>query len=184
MHPSSSDLAYVTSAEEVLWGIVLIAITMVMHGFGMLLVLRGGAAWKLRLGSTPSFASGILVLILASWMIFLVHLSEAMVWAAFFLWKGAFPTHSLCMYYALNEYTTVGSPFNLPLRWRLLEGMIATAGLLSFAWSASVLLTLVGEFQARQLELLSQRRERRQPQAALSTLPSGPSPGVDAKPDS
>ena len=35
-------------------------------------------------------------------------------------------------YFALNEYTTVGSKFGLPREWRLLEGMIATAGLPHF----------------------------------------------------
>ena len=31
------DLNYVTSLEEVLWGLGLIAITMATHGFGMLI---------------------------------------------------------------------------------------------------------------------------------------------------
>ena len=102
--------------------------------------------------------------ILASWMIMLVHLIEVVVWAWFFAWKGAFPNRSLAYYFSLNEYTTVGSAFSLPLPWRLLEGMIATAGLLTFAWSTGILFTLAQEFQEQQMQLF---RERHQKQPAV-----------------
>jgi hypothetical protein len=154
---------YVISLEEVCWGGTLIAITMVMHGLGMLSILRVGEALKQRFEARPTFASGLLILVLASWMIMVVHLSEVIVWAGFFLWKGAFPNHSLAYYFSLNEYTTVGSNYNLPLRWRLLEGLIATAGLLTFAWSTGVLLTLAQDFQEQQMRLIKQKREKRHP---------------------
>jgi hypothetical protein len=84
----------------------------------------------------------------------------------FFLWKGAFPNRSLSYYFSLNEYTTVGSSFSLPVNWRLLEGMIATAGLLTFAWSTGILLTLAQEFQDQQLQAIKQRHEKRPPAPA------------------
>lgn len=87
-------------------------------------------------------------------------------WAGFFQWKHCFPNLSTANYFALNEYTTVGSNLRLPQSLRLLEGMIATAGLLAFAWSTGVLLTLAREFQAQQLQNYEQRRrERRTPPA-------------------
>ena len=66
----------------------------------------------------------------------------------------SFPNYSTASYFAFMEYTTVGSPLNLPQTWRLLEGMIATAGLLGFAWSTGVLMTLAQEFQEGQMQLL------------------------------
>jgi hypothetical protein len=159
--PALPSDPYVTSLEEVFWGGVLVAITMAMHGFGMPIVLRLQGALRRRFEKTPSFAKGILILILASWSILLVHLLEVLVWAAFFLWKGALPTASLAYYFSLNEYTTVGSAYSLPLPWRLLEGMIAMAGLLTFAWSTGILFTLAQDFQAQQMKLLELRRARR-----------------------
>jgi len=160
MSTSILDSSYVISLEELFWGGTLVAITMAIHGFGMLLVLRLSAAMKQRFESKPSFAKGMFLLILASWMIMLVHLFEVSVWASFFLWKHAFPNVSIAYYFSLNEYTTVGSNFSLPQNWRLLEGMIATAGLLTFAWSTGVLLTLAQDFQDQQMQLLKQRREK------------------------
>jgi hypothetical protein len=158
---------YVTSLEEVFWGGTLVAVTMAVHGFGMLLVLRTNGALKQRFLRQTSFLKGMLTLILASWMILLVHLVEVFAWAGFFVWTNAVNSQtsapanaSLCYYFALMDYTTLGSAYNLHLRWRLLEGMIAVAGLLTFAWSTGILLTLAQEFQDAQMLLLKQRREK------------------------
>jgi len=159
MPPLPSD-PYIISLEEVFWGGVLVAITMTMHAFGMPIILRVQYFLRRRFEATPSFAKGILILIFASWSILLVHLLEVVVWAAFFLWKGALPSASLAYYFSLNEYTTVGSAYGLPQHWRLLEGMIAMAGLLTFAWSTGILFTLAQDFQEQQMKLIEQRHKR------------------------
>ena len=149
---------YVISMEEVFWGGTLLSITMAMHGLGMITILRVNGALNRRFEVNPTFRSGLFILILTSWMIMVTHLIEVIVWSSFFNWKNAFPNQSVAYYFALNEYTTVGSNYNLPRHWRLLEGMIATAGLLTFAWSTGVLLTLAQEFQEQQMKLLKHKR--------------------------
>lgn len=57
------------------------------------------------------------------------------------------PSISSAYYCALMNYTTIGSGLDLPLRWRLLEGVIAMSGWLTFAWSTMVLLTLTQAYQ-------------------------------------
>jgi hypothetical protein len=151
------DTPYTTSLEEVLWGGTLVVITMAMHGISMVGVLRASHIVKNWLGNKVSIFRSLLPVILASWLIMLAHLVEVIVWALFFLWKGAFPNRSISYYFSLNEYTTVGSNFNLPLQWRLLEGMLATAGLLTFAWSTGILLTLAQEFQESHMRRYSER---------------------------
>ena len=59
------------------------------------------------------------------------------------------------------QYTTVGSNFSLPLRWRLLDGMLPIAALMSFAWSTGVLFMLAQEFQSTQLSAMQARQEAR-----------------------
>jgi len=164
---------YVTSLEEISWGVGLIALTMGVHGFGMFWTLRLDNAFKARFGRRPSFFSGLTNIIVASWLLVLVHIVEVMMWAAFFQWKNCFPNFSTANYFALNEYTTVGSNLRLPQSLRLLEGMIATAGLLAFAWSTGVLLTLARDFQAQQMQRLQQQRQARgTPEPADGTKPN------------
>jgi hypothetical protein len=161
MNPSATEPLYVISLEEVFWGGILIAITIAIHGFGMLLVLRVNHSIKNRISTGKSILQGLFPIILASCMITMVHLSEVIVWALFFLWKGAFSNTSLAYYFSLNEYTTVGSRYSLPRNWRLLEGMIAAIGMLTFAWSTGVLIRLAHEFQDTRMELFNRRHERK-----------------------
>ncbi len=152
---------YVTSAHEIGWGLLLVALSLGMHAIGMITTLRSHASYKDRFDRNPTLLRGMIGLILASWMILAVHLSEVLVWAAFFQWKECFPNLSIAIYFALDEYTTVGSPLDLPSNWRLLEGMIATAGLLGFAWSTGVLFSLASTFQENQLKRLTARHAKK-----------------------
>jgi hypothetical protein len=147
---------YVTSLEEIGWGVGLVAITMVMHGLGMVWTLQAIRGLERRAGPTPGLGASLVLLVVAAWLITLSHLVEVLTWAGFFLWKEALPNASLAYYVALLDYTTLGCEFDLPTRWRLLEGMIAIAGLMTFAWSTGVLFTLAQEFQDREM-----RRSRR-----------------------
>jgi len=160
----TKEALYITSAEEVMWGIILVALTLIIHAMGMILTQHFSNGFKRqisqRLERYLPFLAGIGPLIVASWMIVIVHCVEIVLWAGFFQWKHCFPNFSTATYFSFLEYTTVGSAFNLPLKWRLLEGMIATAGLLAFAWSTGVLLTLATAFQEQQLLRLRERSDR------------------------
>jgi len=166
--------SHLLSIGEVLWGICLIAVTMAIHAFGMLMTLAASEGLWRRWPPRSGVFAGVRVLILASWIIVLVHLVEVIVWACFLVWRDAIPSTSDAFYFTLLQYVTVGSDLNLPARWRLLGGMIAMAGLLTFAWSTTVLLTLAQRFEDAQLR--SHRRGRR----ATGAGDSAPIP-VDAR---
>jgi hypothetical protein len=151
---------YIISFEEIFWGGILVAVSMGIHGIGMLSVLRMNRSITKKLGVKRSLIIGLWPIIFTSIMIIFVHLSEVLIWALFFLWRGSFPNSSLSFYFALNEYTTVGSKYNLPLNLRLLEGMISITGLLTFAWSTGVLFTLAKEFQEQGIELFRRRHRK------------------------
>jgi hypothetical protein len=175
MNQAGGEPAYVISAEEILAGIILVAFTMVVHGMGMILTLYASRSFSERFENRRALLIGLSTLILASWIIILVHCSEVVIWAAFFFfWTGGMPNASTAYYYALLEYTTLGSSLHLPLKWRLLEGLTAIAGVLTFAWSTGVLLTLAQSFQEQQLLVLQQRRERHRHRPTAS-VPSPPS---------
>ena len=142
---------------------MLLALTIAIHGVGMLFTLRACNALKNRFEQARSRYPGVGlgIIILAAWMIILVNLTEVMVWAGFYVWKGAQPNPFSAFYNALLNYTTLQAGY-LPQRWRLLEGMLGMAGLLTFAWSTSVLFSLAQDFQERALLIAKQRWEKRQ----------------------
>ena len=142
---------YVAGFEEIAWGVALLAIIMVLHGVGMVWTLRAVHGLKNRLGAQAGLAPSLLVLVVAVWLITASHLVEVFAWAGFIHWKGALPTMSSAYYLSLLDYTTLGCEYDLPVNWRLLEGMIAISGLMTFAWSTGVLFALAQEFQLRML---------------------------------
>ena len=154
---------YSIRLEEIFWGGLLLAVTMAIHGTGMLLTVRTTNSFKRRFGKAPGLLTAIGLLVLASWLILVVHLLEVAVWARFLWFVGALPNVSVAYYFSLLQYTTVGSQYNLPLHWRLLEGMIAIAGLMTFAWSTGVLFALGQEFQEQQLQRAEGRGQPGQP---------------------
>jgi hypothetical protein len=165
------EALYVTGLDEIAWGCLLLAATLAIHGVGMLFTLRFTELLKAELPDRRGLARGVLVIIAAAWCITFVHLVEVLVWAGFFVWKDAMPNASTAYYFALLDYTTLGSRYDLPVRWRLLEGMLAMAGLMTFAWSTGVLLALAQEFQQHQLRLIARHRGTRQ------HAPPSPPPG-------
>jgi len=142
---------YVAGIEEIAWGAGLVAITMLLHGIAMVWTLRAVNKLKARLGPEMGLGASLLLLVVAAWLITLAHLIEVFAWASFFLWKRAMPNLSMAYYLALLDYTTLGCQYDLPPNWRLLEGMIAIAGLMTFAWSTGVLFALAQQFQDRVL---------------------------------
>jgi hypothetical protein len=144
------SLQEVLDLGEVLWGIVLIAVSMLIHAVGMPATLTvADRLWSRWPSGGGRFdLGGVSVLVAGSWMIVLVHLVEVAVWAEFLLWRGALASTPDAFYYALCQYATVGSELTLPTRWRLVGGMIAMAGLLTFAWSTAILLQLAQQVEA------------------------------------
>jgi hypothetical protein len=123
-----------------------------------------------------SFSLDLFVVLLGGYLIFLVHLAEVFIWAGFFYRTHCFATFSLSYYFALLDYTCLGSNYNLPTRWRLLEGMIAIAGLLTFAWSTGVLFLIAEDFQDSQLQRIKKRRTK----ASAKSAPAEHDPTLSA----
>lgn len=159
---SQRDLEYVTRVDEVLWGGVLLALTIAIHGMGMLVTVRASSGLKdqFEKALTRFPVIGLGILVVAAWMIILVNLTEIALWTGFYVWKGAQPNPFSAFYNAMLNYTTLQAGY-LPSRWRLLEGMLGMAGLMTFAWSTSILFSMAQEFQ--EMALVRRRRERHQP---------------------
>jgi len=150
---------YVISFDEAMWGCLLVAITMAIHGTGMFGILKISDLLKERLAPLESFLGGLSLVVLASLMIVVTNVVEVMLWASFFLLQGAQPNHSIAMYNALLNYTTRQAGY-LPQHWHLLEALLGMAGLLTVAWSTGILYMLAQDFQDTQLRKRRRKREQ------------------------
>src|SRR5215470_5824641 len=115
-----------------------------------------------------SRALGSGAIILTLWLILLVHLGEVVIWAVFFVWKDAQPNVFSAFYNALLNYTMLQAGY-LPLRWRLLEGMLGIAGLLAFAWSTTIFFWSAPKFVQDAMDSVKGRHRVRQSSATSSS---------------
>ena len=144
------DLDYVMRLDEVIWGCLLLAVTISIHATGLFYTTRMSGELLSRIKKLR-YGFGLAMAIVMVWIIVTLHLLEVAVWAGFFAWKDAQPNIFSAFYNALVNYTTLGAGY-LPLRWRLLEGMLGIAGLLSFALSTSVLAAVMHQLLQRGLD--------------------------------
>jgi len=149
---------YVIKLDELMWGSLLVAITMAIHGTGMFSILRLVDAIKERFEPLESFAGGLGLVVLASLLIIVTNIIEVMVWTVFFFLQGAQTNHHKAFYNAMLNYTTLQASY-LPQRWHLLEPLLGMAGLLTVAWSTGILYMLAQDFQETQLRKRKRRRE-------------------------
>lgn len=143
---ASSVPIYLMSLEEASWGVALVALTMAVHGLGVVATLLAGRALQRLRPVRATLLAASAKLVVVTWILVVVHLGEVVAWGWFLWGMDAFPNRGTAVYYTLMQYTTVGSEYQLPDGWRLLGGMIAIAGLLTFALSTSVLFALAQQF--------------------------------------
>lgn len=80
------------------------------------------------------------------------------IWALTFRVLGLFPTMEECVYFALVSFTTLGyGDLVLPQGWRLLGGMAAANGFMTFGLLIAMLVEALRQIRLGQVERRHQR---------------------------
>ncbi len=75
--------------------------------------------------------------------VMLVHSVNVWIWALVYLAVGAFNALEPALYFSLVSFTTVGfGDITLGPDWRLLSGLTAANGFLTFGWSTAYMIAL------------------------------------------
>lgn len=90
-----------------------------------------------RFANTGAVITGVLVILF-------VHTVNVWIWALVFIVVGAFDKMEPALYFSIVSFTTVGfGDVNLSPDWRLLSGLTAANGFLTFGWSTAYMVELV-----------------------------------------
>ncbi len=113
------------------------------------------SAWLITkrpdLSQRHAMARYTIMLILAFFVLILLHLTETSIWAGFFLSRGLFQDFETSLYFSLGSYSTIGyGDVVLPQRWRMLGGIEGLSGVLLCGLSAAFVFALINSaFQFR-----------------------------------
>jgi len=120
-------------------GTVMIALTVIMHALALDFIIRHTHRAEARFLKTAAHKSRkpfvIAGVVLA---IFMAHVVQIWLWAAVYLFVGAFGDFESALYFSTTAFTTVGFGDQLPQHpWRLLGAIEGANGFMLFGWSTA-----------------------------------------------
>ena len=141
---------------KLLFAVVLVVVTVVIHALGFDALLRA-IAWSRALDQSGFRRVTRWVIGLTCWLM-LMHLVEISVWGLFYFWQDCLPDAESAFYFSGVTYTTVGyGDLVLPKPWRLLAPLEAMTGILMCGLSTGLFFALASrwmiDFVKRKTEL-------------------------------
>jgi hypothetical protein len=115
--------------DELTAAFALLAVCVIIHAAGLTFIIQ-------RLFSLPvEVITGTWpvswLLIRTAWWLAALHITEILVWAAFYTWKDCLPDFKAALYFSGVSYTTLGyGDVLLPRKWWFLGPMEGLTGIL------------------------------------------------------
>jgi hypothetical protein len=138
--------------ESWVWGLLLIALTMAIHGTGLVLVallLEGFlfAGVRDRLTSRNVAITIVEVVATVGLLLALLHVFEAGLWAVAYWWLGALKSLGDALLYSVDCISTRGSSgVTLPAKWQLMGALEAVDGMLLFGISTAFIFAIAQDY--------------------------------------
>ena len=137
-----------------IWGLSLIALTMAIHGTGVLWIalvdagIRGRIERQNRLRRRRHVAEFIIGMIaVVGLLLAALHGIEAALWAAAYWWLGALNSPAEAILYSIDSISTRGaSGLVLEYHWKLMGALEAVDGMLLFGISTAYIFTVMQSY--------------------------------------
>ena len=129
-------------AIQLVTSAILVLLMTLIHGGGVVAIAR-----LLRLDAPPPIAERrpvrtAMILSEVALLLFLLHMVEVMVFAAFYLMVGAVGAVEEALFLSASAYSTLSQPAgDFPVEWRLVGALEGLIGFLLIGWSTAFFVT-------------------------------------------
>ena len=155
------------SAQDWIWGLLLIVLTIAIHAMGVVMMALVGV--RIRVGlETRSLGLRLAVPIVIGvvgalgLLLAVLHGIVAAIWAAAYVWLGALNSHKDAILYSLDSMTTRGASGLMLERHRQMMGALEAAdGMLLFGISTAYIFAVMQVYWPILSDLLTTRRHPR-----------------------
>ena len=126
--------------DQIMVGGAASSVNLMLHA-----VLMAAVAWtvqhiKVHESLVPQFAQRTVIIVATGFLLVTGHFVEVLIWAATYDIVGAAPDGTLLVYFAFQNYTTLGYGDILPVdEWRLLGPITALNGIMLIGWSTALI---------------------------------------------
>jgi len=134
-----------------LFALLLVAITVIVHCAGLVVLLRRVMTGKSR--ALAARAAMFRLLVEVTWALVVLHAAEIAIWALFYRLAGVLPDAETAFYFSGVTYATVGyGDVVLAQPWRMLGPIEGLAGILMCGLSTALFLAIVTRLVAPRLK--------------------------------
>ena len=124
--------------------IVLVGIMIVIHSVVLIEASRRLHLRNEELQDRNFDYSAVQLMVGLGSMLFVLHLLEIVIFAAFYVWVGALHSAEEALYYSASAYATLGaSTAFFAQEWRLVGAMEAVIGFILIGWSTAFMVSTV-----------------------------------------
>lgn len=121
----------------------MVAITVLMHFWGLLVLTRVVGGGHRRLRGHESHGRAALVILIGVFGVFALHTAEIWLYAALYRLLGEAESFADALYFSTTSFASIGyGDIVLSPKWRLISAIEGANGVILFAWSTAFLLML------------------------------------------
>lgn len=157
---SNSTTAILTDLDlpGYLLGIFMLMLMMLIHGFSLLQIAKRYELKSFLYLSEHAYSSVALIFYISVLCLFLTHIFEIIIWGASLYIFKLLPDLGQSILFSGSTYTAMGFMDDLlPPGWKMLAIIIAFSGMFSFAWTASVMISMTKNFRQAYTRLHMQK---------------------------
>ena len=127
---------------------LLVAAMALAHGLGLVAITRALGLQEDRLEERPFDFRGALLMAVIALMLFVLHMAEIGLFAAFYLAVGAMESVEEALHYSASSYATLGQAGEYPsYEWRLVGAIESLIGFLLIGWSTAYIVSKVNKLR-------------------------------------
>jgi len=157
---SNSTTALLTDLDlpGYLLGIFMLMLVMLIHGISLLQIAKRYEVKSFLYLSEHAYSSVALIFYISVLCLFLTHIFEIIIWGTSLYVFKLLPDLGQSILFSGSTYTAMGFMDDLlPAGWKMLAIIIAFSGMFSFAWTASVMISMTKNFRQAYTRLHMQK---------------------------
>lgn len=157
---SNSTTALLTDLDlpGYLLGIFMLMLVMLIHGISLLQIAKRYEVKSFLYLSEHAYSSVALIFYISVLFLFLTHIFEIIIWGTSLYVFKLLPDLGQSILFSGSTYTAMGFMDDLlPAGWKMLAIIIAFSGMFSFAWTASVMISMTKNFRQAYTRLHMQK---------------------------
>lgn len=157
---------------DIVYGGGVLVVVVIVQAIGLRLLTGHVDKRAQTIGKRPALWRVDLLFGGSVFMLLGLHLGSVLLWSAAVVYGGVIPDWVQAARFAARSYTTIGSDHQVPEEWHMLGPIIAISGMFTFAWTASVLVSIVEQCNhLRRLAWDVRRKKREAMKGPRSTNP-------------